>query len=48
MLPWGGTDLMQQPAFVLQVIERCDMVAQQVASNEAEERQRKLEKMAER
>jgi len=42
-LPYGGSDIMDQPAFVLEAVELCEATQNQI---EAEERQRQRDQAA--
>ena len=41
-LPWGGNDLMEQPAYVVEVIRRCEGVLQTVESEAHENHQKEM------
>ena len=44
-LPWGGLDLMQQPAFVLDVFKLCESIKNDIEQKRSEDQQRESEKM---
>jgi hypothetical protein len=43
-LPWGGTDIMEQPAFVLEVIRHCEGIANTVEAEMHDKHQREVER----
>tara|TARA_R100000231_G_scaffold120840_1_gene90983 strand:+ start:515 stop:751 length:237 start_codon:yes stop_codon:yes gene_type:complete len=44
VLPWGGSDLMEQPAIVLQAFRKCESVLQSVEEEARKKQQREMEK----
>lgn len=45
VLPWGGQDLMAQPAFVFEAFMVCQNVKNELESKEHEKQQQEVEKM---
>ena len=45
VLPWGGTDPMKQPAFVLEVFEVCEAEKRKAEKNENEKHRSEMDKM---
>tara|TARA_R110000737_G_scaffold4630_2_gene15016 strand:+ start:505 stop:669 length:165 start_codon:yes stop_codon:yes gene_type:complete len=39
VLPWGGSDLMKQPAIVLEVLEICETQKKEAEKQQAEKQQ---------
>jgi len=46
VLPWGGSDLMEQPAYVTEGIRRCENLSNQVESEAHEKHQREMKRGA--
>ena len=45
VLPWGGSDLMQQPAIVLEVLEICETQKKEAEKQQAEKQQAENKRM---
>ena len=45
MLPWGGADLMKQPAIVLEVLEICETQKKEAEKQQAEKQQAENKRM---
>ena len=44
ILPWGGTDLVEEPAYVLEVIQLCEGIRNSVEKEKYDEQNKKLER----
>ena len=45
VLPWGGTDLMEQPAYILEAIDICEGIYKLVESEEHDKHKKEVEHM---